>query len=305
MAEAQQELDLDLEEVEVQLPEDKQKEEQVEKQAEAPQESEKESSDEELEGYSKKVQRRIDNLTAKMRETERREQAAIKYAEALKAQVEEQAKKASTADTQYVSEFESRIKATQDTLQSKLRDAIDRGDTEAQVQAQTELANLASENVKLSYIKKAQETEAKTYTAAETPPSAAVPPPKPAPDPKASAWAAKNTWFGADEPMTLTAFSHHKTLVESEGFDPTSDDYYEELDSRMKRDFPHKYKEENQPRVVNQPRGPVVASTNRGSGRVSKKSVKLNKSEVAIAKKLGVPLDKYAEQLALLETRKG
>ena len=100
-------------------------------------------------------------------------------------------KKATTADTQYVSEFEGRIKATQDTLQSKLREAIDRGDTEAQVQAQTELANLASENVKLSYIKKAQETEAKTDTVAGTPPSAAVAPPKPAPDPKASAWASK------------------------------------------------------------------------------------------------------------------
>tara|TARA_R110000851_G_scaffold114339_6_gene239610 strand:+ start:1090 stop:2004 length:915 start_codon:yes stop_codon:yes gene_type:complete len=304
MAEAQQELDL--EEVEVELPEGKQAQVATEEGTPVVQEeSAKESSEEELEGYSKKVQRRIDNLTAKMRETERREQAAIKYAEALKAQVEEQAKKATTADTQYVSEFEGRIKATQDTLQSKLRDAIDRGDTEAQVQAQTELANLASENVKLSYIKKAQETEAKTDTVAETPPSAAVAPPKPAPDPKASAWASKNSWFGSDEPMTLTAFSHHKALVESEGFDPASDDYYEELDSRMKRDFPHKYKEEEQPRVVNQPRGPVVASTTRGSGRVTKKTVKLNKSEVAIAKRLGVPLEKYAEQLAMLETRKG
>ena len=305
MAEAQQELDLE-EEVEVQLPEGKQAQVATEEGTPVVQEeSAKESSEEELEGYSKKVQRRIDNLTAKMRETERREQAAIKYAEALKAQVEEQAKKATTADTQYVSEFEGRIKATQDTLQSKLREAIDRGDTEAQVQAQTELANLASENVKLSYIKKAQETEAKTDTVAGTPPSAAVAPPKPAPDPKASAWASKNSWFGSDEPMTLTAFSHHKALVESEGFDPASDDYYEELDSRMKRDFPHKYKEEGQPRVVNQPRGPVVASTTRGSGRVTKKTVKLNKSEVAIAKRLGVPLEKYAEQLAMLETRKG
>ena len=115
------------------------------------------------------------------------------------------------------------------------------------------------------------------------------------PDPKAAAWADKNDWFGTDEPMTLTAFSIHKTLVESEGWDPHSDDYYAEVDKRIRQEFPHKFG------GATRQSGPVVASANRGGQKKGKQKIQLTKSEVAIADKLGVSYEQYAKQKARMQ----
>ena len=210
-----------------------------------------EQSDEELEQYSEGVKKRISKLTAKMREAERREQAALQYAQAAKKELEENQKKNLSLDSSYVTEFENRVKLQDQLLRSNLKEAIDRGDVDAQVEAQAQLAAVASQNDKLAMIKQQQEERAQQPAPVAEPQQPQQPAPR---DPKADAWAAKNEWFGTDEPMTLTAFSIHKTMVEVEGWDATSDEYYAEVDKRMRQEFPHKFG------LVPRQSGPVVAS---------------------------------------------
>tara|TARA_A100000172_G_scaffold21907_1_gene12441 strand:- start:3712 stop:4614 length:903 start_codon:yes stop_codon:yes gene_type:complete len=250
-----------------------------------------EQSDDELEQYSEGVQKRISKLTAKMREAERREQAALQYAQAAKKELEENQKKNLSLDSSYVTEFENRVKLQDQLLRSNLKEAIDRGDIDAQVEAQTQLAAVASQNDKLAMIKQQQEQRAQ-----QPAPVAEPQQPQPAPrDPKADAWAAKNEWFGTDEPMTLTAFSIHKTMVEAEGWDATSDEYYAEVDKRIRQEFPHKFG------LTTRQSGPVVASANRGGQKKGKQKIQLTKSEVAIADKLGVSYEQYAKQKARMQ----
>jgi len=278
-------------EVEVEK-EEKPQEESVE--AEVAEEPSK-TSDDELDSYSESVQKRISKLTAKMREAERREKAALEYAQSVQKQLDDSSKKTRSLDDSFVSEFETRVNYQEQSLRNNLREAIDRGDIDAQVEAQTALAKLAQDNERLAYVKRQREAQAE-QTVQQPEPAQPQPQAQPQVDPKAQAWADKNEWFGSDEPMTLTAFSIHKSLVESEGFDPQSDDYYRELDTRIRTEFPHKF-ETKQAKSS----GPVVAGANRNTQRSNKKSVKLTESQVAIARKLGITNEQYARQLLRLQ----
>jgi len=290
--EAQDELfEEDAVEVEIEK-EEKPQEESVE--AEVVEESAK-TSDDELDSYSEGVQKRISKLTAKMREAERREKAALEYAQSVQRQLDDSSKKAHALDESFVSEFETRVGYQEQSLRNGLREAIDRGDIDAQVEAQTALAKLAQDNERLAYVKRQREAQAE-QPVQQPGPAQSQPRAQPQVDPKAQAWADKNEWFGTDEPMTLTAFSIHKSLVETEGFDPQSDDYYQELDTRIRTEFPHKFGNKQ-----TRSSGPAVAGANRATQRSNKKSVKLTESQVAIARKLGITNEQYARQLLRLQ----
>jgi hypothetical protein len=251
----------------------------------------------ELEDYSEGVKRRIAKLTKKMREAERREEAALQYAKKVQTEQELLKSKYSKLDTGYVSEMENRIKSSMEAAASKLAKAREDGDLKAEIAAQTEISKLGYEEARLAEIKarpetKAQETEVKQPQAQPAP----IQEQPINPDPKAQSWAQKNSWFGQDEAMTYTAFGLHKKLVEEEGYDPQSDEYYSEIDRRIKLEFPHKFGSVDT-NTTSRPTQ-VVASANRSS-KPGRKSVRLTPSQVAIAKKLGVPLEEYAKQLKL------
>jgi len=254
--------------------------------------------DEKLEDYSKGVQARIAKLTRKMRESERREQAAVEYAQAVEKKRQIDLERFNKVDSDYTKKFEDNVKIGMESAQKELAMAIEAGDATAQVEANKRIAALAFENAKLEQRKQeipvAQPTQ--LTDGGKLPPQPTVQD-LPAPDPQAEAWAAKNTWFGQDRAMTYTAFEIHKDLV-NEGFDPQSNDYYAEVDKRIKVDFPHKFGNTE----TKQTAKPVqsVASANR-SVKSGRKTVRLTSSQVAIAKKLGVPLEEYAKQIKLTE----
>ena len=257
-------------------------------------ESKPEQSSDELEQYSEGVKKRISKLTAKMREAERREQAAIQFAQSAKLELEENQKKNASLDSSFVQEFENRVKLQDQLYKNHLKEAIDRGDVDGQVEAQRQLAQVASQTDKLSMVRQQQEQRARQPVPVAQPMQQQQQQAAP-PDPKAAQWAAKNDWFGTDEPMTLTAFSIHKTLVESEGYDPHSDDYYAEVDRRVRQEFPHKFN------GGTRQSGPAVASASRAGQKKGKQKIQLTKSEVAIADKLGVSYEQYARQKARMQ----
>ena len=293
-------------EVDVTLPEEVKEEvietkeqETVTEVKEEPVKEEVKEDDSKLEEYSKGVQSRIAKLTRKMREAERREQAATEYAQALEHQRRTDQSRFKKMDTDYWSRFEKNVKTGMESAQKELANAIESGDAKAQVEANKRIATLAFENAKLEQAKEnkpvAQEP-AQLSDGGKLPQQ--TPQSLPEPDPQAEAWASKNTWFGKDRAMTFTAFEIHKDLV-NEGFDPKSDDYYSEVDKRIKVDFPHKFAkggDVEQSSKTNQ----LVASAQR-SVRPGRKTVRLTSSQVAIAKKLGVPLEEYAKQIKLTE----
>jgi hypothetical protein len=252
--------------------------------------------DEKLEEYSKGVQGRIAKLTRKMREAERQRDAATEYARAVEEKRQILEKRFVKTDSDYMKKFESNVKIGMEAAQRELSAAIEAGDAAAQVEANKRIATLAFENAKI------EEAKSRTVeTPAPTIPSQVVQPQRaatqlPEADPDAEAWASRNPWFGQDRAMTFTAFEIHKDLVEKEGFDPKSDEYYAEVDKRIKIDFPHKFGKTNTETTTK----PVqtVASAQR-SVKPGRKTVKLTPSQVAIAKKLGVPLEDYAKQLKL------
>ncbi len=284
--------------IDVELPESK--ESKVESQSQDQQEVivEDSASQGEMEDYGKKVQSRIDKLTKKLRESERREQAAIEFAQGLQHESTKLKQKTQLLDTGYVNEFASRVEAQTAEAKKQLKDAMDTGDIDAQVEAQQKIARLAvdADRAKKSLdqrerLKKEMEARGVDPNQPQMPTQQPQPAPQPEapPDPKAEAWAEKNDWFGSDEPMTLTSFSIHRKLVE-EGFDTKSDEYYSEIDKRMKDTFPHKFGEQ-----VSTPTQ-TVASANRSTQSARRKgTVRLTPSQVAIAKKLGVPLSEYAK----------
>jgi hypothetical protein len=248
----------------------------------------------ELEDYSEGVQKRIAKLTKKMREAERQREAALDYARKVQAEKESLSGRLNKLDTGYVSEMENRIKSSMEAAASRLAQARSDGDIKAEIAATTEISKLGYEEARLSEIKSRQ-LEAKEKVV----PQQTIDPVQQQetainPDPKAQSWAQKNTWFGQDEAMTYTAFGLHKRLVEEEGYDPQSDEYYGEIDKRIRLEFPHKFVRTETPTTVK----PVqnVASANK-SGKTGRKTVRLTPSQVAIAKKLGVPLEEYAKQL--------
>jgi hypothetical protein len=256
-------------------------------------------SDSELEDYSKGVQARIAKLTRKMREAERREQAAVEYAKAVEQKRQTLEKKFEKTDSDYIKKFESTVSSGLEAAQKELAAAIESGDANAQVEANKRIATLAFENAKLEAAKEGRQTTAQAEKPVQNLSQGGdVNIPRTDdpinPDPRAEAWAAKNSWFGTDRAMTYTAFEIHKDLTEKEGFDPSSDEYYAEVDKRIRVDFPHKFGTSE----TKQTAAPVqtVASANR-SVKPGRKTVKLTSSQVAIAKKLGVPLEEYAKQL--------
>ena len=248
----------------------------------------------ELSEYSETVKKRIAKLTRKMREAERQKEEAIEFAKKQKDEAEQLRKRYATLDTSYTEEFEKRVTTNVDAAKVKLANAIAAGNIEEQVAAQTEIAQLAMDANRLAKLKDVQ-----TAAPAETPVEQPAAPVAPKVDPRADEWATKNPWFGTDNAMTYTAFDIHKKLVEEEGFDPSSDEYYSEVDKRIRLEFPHKFDNVEQPTKEQ----PVqnVASAKRPAAKGRRKTVKLTPSQVAISKRLGVPLEEYAKQLAAKE----
>ena len=263
-------------------------------------EQEKSQKDSELEEYSKGVQSRISKLTRKMREAERREAAALDYAKAVEYKRREMESQFVKRDSVYNKKLEESVKTGMEAAQKELAAAIETGNAQAQVEANKRIASLAFENAKLQQAKEnapeVEEPKQRPQLSDEQYLPRRTPNELPDPDPRAEDWAARNRWFGQDRAMTFTAFEIHKDLVEKEGFDPKSDDYYKEVDRRIRLDFPHKFDKGGSVNTS----APVqtVASANR-SVKPGRKTVRLTPSQVAIAKKLGVPLEEYAKQLKL------
>ena len=251
-------------------------------------------SDDRFDKAESAVQKRIDRLTKKMRSAEREREEALNYARQVQGEAEELRKRMDALDNNYVQEYSSRVETQVATAEQELARAIDLGDTNGVIEAQRKLTSLALENdrakqAKMQQDRMRQQAEQQVQMAAAQPQQR--PQPK-RPDPQAEQWASRNSWFGQDEAMTYAAFGIHKKLVEEEGFDPTSNDYYTELDRRMEDEFPHKLKSNGGSKRPAQ----TVASVSRGSsGRSSGKKVRLTPSQVAIAKKLGVPIEEYAK----------
>ena len=305
-------------EVEVNLEEEKQVEEPKETlQVEEKQETEpkeeikveetkeevKEETEEkkkELEDYSDGVQKRIAKLTKKWREAERQKEAALEWAKKVKEEQESLQTKLKTIEPNYVSAMEGRVVSGLQAAQSQLAKAREAGDIAAEVDAQKMIAKLGVEEARVANLKKQAETKPKETVSTPTL-DQAIAPRATSPDPKAEEWAEKNPWFGTDNAMTYTAFDLHKKLTEEEGFDAQSDDYYREIDKRMRLDFPHKFG--NTESTVTTKPTQTVASAKRSVNSKSQKTVRLTPSQVSIAKKLGVPLELYAKQLNITKER--
>ena len=255
-----------------------------------------------LKDVSEKTQKRIDKLTRKMREAERREQAATEYAKAVEQKRKVIESKYEQINNDYVKQFDTRVTTGMDSAQNELARAIEAGDAAAQVEANKKIATLSIDAARLNVLKDTNTKETVVQQPAANLSQDAnyerqTPQALPTPDPQAEAWASKNSWFGQDRAMTFTAFEIHKELVDGEGYDPKSTEYYAEIDKRIKVDFPHKFgnTETNTSKPVQS-----VASANR-SVKPGRKTVRLTSSQVAIAKKLGVPLEEYAKQIKLTE----
>jgi len=255
--------------------------------------------DDKLEDYSKGVQARIAKLTRKMREAERREKAALDYAKAVEEKRKTTESKFTKVNKDYVTQFENRVKSGMESAQKELATAIENSDAAAQIEANKKIAALSIDEARLNVLKEQKQIEEpapKLKDADKLPES--TPQSLPTPDPRAEAWASENNWFGKDRAMTFTAFEIHKDLVEREGFDPQTNEYYEEVDKRIRLEFPHKFDKKDQ---TSEKPTQNVASVKRSVARAGRQTVRLTSSQVAIAKKLGVPLEEYAKQLNMKE----
>ena len=254
----------------------------------------------ELDEYSEGVKKRIAKLTKRMRESERQRDEATKYAQSVLREQKSLKERLSKLDTGYVSEMESRITSSLEAAKSKLKQAREDGSIETEIEAQKEIAKLGYEEARLADMKISQEAENKKSESNKQQPNIQQERSQtPKPDPRATEWAEQNAWFGKDNAMTYTAFDLHRKLVEEEGYDPQSEDYYGELDRRIKLEFPHKFG--NNTEQSTKPTQTVASATRnvkRGTGR---KTVRLTSSQVAIAKKLNVPLEEYAKQVNVEE----
>ena len=274
----------------LQIPEDKtyENEKQVKLDEKKPEEKD------ELKEYSEGVQKRIAKLTRKMREAERQREEAVQYAQTVNLQKKAAEKRVSKLDKSYVSEFENRVTTSLAAAKLALKNAIESQDVEAQIAAQQQLATLSVENARIASMK-AEEIEAPKEKQVRVNPQQQQPTQQS--DPKAEEWSTRNPWFGNDTAMTYTAFDIHKKLVEEEGYDPKTDEYYEEVDSRIRVEFPHKFDKVENTSTERAKPAQTVASANRSAKSGRKKTVKLSPSQVAIAKRIGVPLEEYAKQV--------
>ena len=289
-------LQQEAEEKEIVLEEaEEQKEQQpeitVEEESEETEEQPQAANEDELQEYSKNVQQRISKLTKKYRDEEAQRLAAVEFAEAVKKQNDELKQRLSALDQSYTSEFGTRVDSQIESAKQAYQKAYDDGDAEAMFEAQKNLSKLALDQAQLEQAKRRQE---KAEQVTETQPAAQPAAPPQPPAPKAEAWAQKNEWFGADQTMTYAAFGVHRQLIEDEGFDPQSDEYYNELDNRMRKEFPHKFaaptKNDTGPRVAS-----AESTASRSKSTKGRRTVKLTPSQIAIAKRLNVPLEEYAK----------
>ena len=293
-------VDVELDESKVTPAEEEVVEEQPKEEA-APEpektEDEQPSTDKgEHEEYSEKVNKRISKLVGKLREAERREDAALKYATGLKDKQTELETQLQSLNENYASTIETASTSQVEEAKLRLKKAIEEGDVNAQADAQAILARASLDSERAKIQKEQLEAQAAKFKEQKEIPvnpvynqQAAAPPPQP--DPKAQSWAEKNEWFGKDEAMTYTAFAVHRKLVEQQGYDPKSDEYYEEIDRQIQEQFPHKFEAEKSKKTVDQTVAPAVKSISKHG----KRTVRLTPSQVAIAKKLGVPLEEYAK----------
>ena len=280
---------------EIEIVEEEEQQEAQELAAESDESSEEDlGKEQELEQYSKSVQNRISKLTQRYREEESQRKAAIEFAEAVKKQNDELKTRLDKLDQSYVGEFGTRIESQIDAAKRAYQAAYDEGDAEQMFEAQKNLSRLALDQAQLEQARRRRETE---QEAREQPVEAPVQQQQQQaapPDPKAEDWASKNEWFGSDQTMTYAAFGIHRQLIEDEGFDPTSDEYYTELDSRVRKEFPHKFKEATRgdagPRVAS-----AESSASKAPSQKGRRTVKLTPSQIAIAKRLNVPLEEYAK----------
>ncbi len=281
----------DVEQGELEL--DIQVEEEQEEQEAAPQQ-EAAAADDEHEQYSEGVKKRIDRLTYKMREAERREQAALDFAKKLKEQNEQLNKNYKESATAFVSESAGRVKSQLAEAKRALKLAYEEGDSDALADAQELVAKLSveSDRIERDETRLKKEQEATEIEIPEEPQVTAAQQPNKT-DPRAQQWAEENAWFGKDEAMTFTAFAIHRKLIEEEGFDPASEDYYSEIDNRIRNEFPHKFEEQKSGQ--RKPAQTVAPATR--SSKSGRRTVRLTQSQVAIAKKLGVPLEEYAKHV--------
>ncbi len=253
----------------------------------------------EVQEYSEGVQKRIAKLTRKMREAERQKEEAIAFAETTNKQKSELEGRLSRLDKSYTSEFETRVKTNMTAARQALKTAIESQDVEGQIAAQEQIANLTMDGARLSAMKAAEQAKPEPKAVNVTPQQTRQPAQS---DPMAEAWAADNSWFGNDSAMTYTAFDIHKTLVEKEGFDPKTKEYYDEVDARIRVEFPHKFdKVEGNTTERARPAQNVASARRSASTGRKNKTVRLTPSQVAIAKRLGVPLEEYAKQVNITE----
>tara|TARA_R100001594_G_scaffold38481_1_gene69720 strand:+ start:1312 stop:2241 length:930 start_codon:yes stop_codon:yes gene_type:complete len=305
MAEAEKQIELDVEEeqdTEVEIPAPVAEVSSDKPQIEVSQETEQQG--EQHEEYSASVKKRIDKLTKKMREAERQRDEAIGYAKNVQTESDKLKNRMQSLDQGYMQEYGNRLEMQEEQVKAELERAVDQGDSKATVEAQQKLTEIGIAANQYKTAKKQQEQRlqqeqaARDYYAANPQeiPQQMPQQPAPEPDPKAQDWATKNEWFGQDEAMTFAAFGIHKRLVESEGFDPTSDEYYDELDRTIREEFPNKFSDGSSPKRPAQNVAGVSRSTgSTRTGRSGNKKVRLTPSQVAIAKKLGVPLEEYAK----------
>tara|TARA_A100001015_G_scaffold282867_1_gene347589 strand:- start:95 stop:994 length:900 start_codon:yes stop_codon:yes gene_type:complete len=255
---------------------------------------EAEPAEDQFEEAKNKTEKRIGRLTKKMRDHEKNADEALKFAQQKEKENQELKERLNKMDTSYLSEYTGRVDSQMAQAEATLKSAMELGDTEAAVAAQKQISQLAVQADRASQAKAAQEKKIEQAKAQpQVQPRVQQPVAPPPPDPKAQAWAERNDWFGNDSAMTYAAFGIHKELVEQDGIDPKTDEYYTELDKRMGEEFPHKFASKTQGKKLVQN---VASASRSSSGRSSgKKSVKLTARQVALAKKLGVPLEEYAK----------
>ena len=290
MSEEKVELEVETEEIEVVVEEPESSDESVKVEKV---EAEEPAADEELESYSKNVQSRIKKLTEKYRQEERDREEAVRLSQQLLEENKSLKTRMQTLDTGFLNERDSSLKARTEAAKRALKEAYEAGNVDGQVEAQQAMSNLAVEQQQVNSAKvQAQRQKQAAQQPAPTPaPQAQQQAPKP--DEKAAKWAEKNSWFGEDRVMTGAAFALHTELTEEQGFDATSDEYYGEVDRRMREEFPHKF--QTPKKTGGAQVAAAAASASRSTAKTGRRSVKLSPSQVAIAKKLGVPLEEYAK----------
>jgi hypothetical protein len=273
--------------------EETKEEPKVEEKVETSNEKQETKKEEELEQYSEGVKKRIAKLTKKWREAERQREAALEFAKGGQTELDKLKEKLAKLEPGYVNAMEGKLKTGLEAAKAQLLRARETGDINAEVEAQKEIARIGVEESKVNTLKSRYQQQAKETVAPKTLDEAIKNPPA---DPKAEEWAEKNPWFGQDSAMTYTAFDLHDKLTKEEGFDPKTDEYYTEVDRRMRLDFPHKF-DKTETKETTKPTQTVASATR--SVKPSRNTVRLTSSQVAIAKKLGVPLEEYAKQLKI------